>query len=151
MIIYPSTPEQAAILAEFLYLHAGVERMNGMRLVGWTEQENEKPAKLLMVVGLASFIGKTCQIHVAMEKGFHFTPKVMLERVFQHVFDEFKVQKLLGIVNSKNEKAMRYDLHLGFIEEHRIRGMHDNGGDIVILSMVREQCRYLKQEKVVLQ
>ena len=145
MIIYPTNAFQAKILADFMLAHAFTQPLADMHYVGWAEEEHGKPVKLQMVVGLGGFMGSVCNIHVAMAPGFHFTPKIMLERVFQHAFEEFKVKKLIGIVNSLNEKAMKYDLHLGFVEEHRIVGMHDDGGDIVILSMTPEQCRYLKR------
>jgi RimJ/RimL family protein N-acetyltransferase len=112
------------------------------KFIAWVEQSEIK-----MIVGLNAFLGKTCQIHVAMAPGYHFTPRAMMETVFEYVFNQLKVEKLLGIVNSTNEKAMRYDLHLGFKEEHRMVGMHDDGGDIVLLAMDRADCKYLKEKE----
>jgi hypothetical protein len=148
VIIYPTNAQQARILADFMQEHIGLAPSNDSYLLAWAEAEEGRPTKLQLVVALNSKTGSTMQIHVAMAPGFHFTPKIMLERVFEHAFNDFKIKKLIGIVNSLNEKALRYDFHLGFVEEFRMPGLHDDGGDIVILTMTPEQCRYLKKAKV---
>lgn len=145
MLVYPRTPEQANHLAALLERHAGVQKSTDLKVMGWVDPENLD--EVLMVVGFNSFIGKTCQIHVAMLNGFHSTPREVLRVAFSHAFDEFKVEKLIGIVNSKNERAMNYDFRLGFKEMFRMPGMHDHGGDIVMLVMTRGDCRYLQQKK----
>lgn len=146
MVIYPKTSVQADVLAAFLHKYAYVQPTPDMKCMAWVETVNGEEPQLGLVVGFNAFLGKTCQIHVAMAPGFHFTPKAMLREVFHHAFNTFGVTKLLGIVNSKNVKAMNYDLRLGFREEHRMPGLHDDGGDIVLLSMTREQCRYLERK-----
>jgi hypothetical protein len=145
VIIYPKTPDQANVLASFLHKHAHVAVSTDMKCMAWVETAG-KDAQLCLVVGFNAFMGSVCQMHVAMAPGYHFTPQEMLRATFDHAFNSFKVKKLIGIVNSKNEKAMKYDQHLGFVEEHRMPGLHDDGGDIVILSMTREQCKYLEKK-----
>lgn len=144
-VIYPRTPIQANILAKQLQDLAGVAPSTDAKLMAWAEADDKNEVQLRLIVGFNAFIGKTCQIHVAMTEGFHFTPKEMLREVFENAFNRFKVEKLIGIVNSKNEKAMNYDFRLGFVEEFRFPGMHDDGGDIVVLTMTRDQCRYLQK------
>lgn len=128
-------------MCAFLSAHALVQPTRDLRVIGWVTEN-----KLRMVVGLNAFIGGVCQIHVAMEPGYEFTPKAMLEYVFFEVFNVLKVKQLLGIVNSHNRKAMVYDKHLGFSEITRLPGMHDDGGDLVLLGMKAEDCRYLDKE-----
>ena len=145
MIIYPQNPQEEAAMMAFLSHFALVAPTADMKCIGW-----EEDGDLKMVVGLNAFIGAVCQIHVAMAKGFHFTPRALLTEVFDGAFNRFNVAKLIGIVNSLNVKAMRYDLHLGFKEEHRMVGMHDDGGDLVILSMSRTDCKYLNRKPLIL-
>ena len=140
MIAYPITPDQVRTMREFVRAHALTQPTDDMQCIGWFDPATEK---LLMVAAMNGFMGRICNIHIAMVPGFHFTPKAMLREVFAHAFDRLKLAKLVGLVNSNNTRAMRYDLHLGFVEEHRMPGMHDDGGDLVILSMTRAQCRYL--------
>lgn len=140
MIFYPQTYAEANELAEFMLERAYVQPTPDMKCMAWREG-----GKNLMVVAFNAFMGRVCQIHVAMADGFHFSPREFLRALFHHAFVTFGVRKLLGIVNSKNTRALRYDLHIGFVEEYRLHGLHDDGGDIVIVSMTPEQCRYLEK------
>jgi L-amino acid N-acyltransferase YncA len=139
MIVSPSTPQQWQALAAILHERAGVHPSADLRMLGWVS-DNE----LKMVVGFNAFIGKTCQMHVAMAEGFTFTPKAMLRACFDYAFNQAGCAMVLGVVNSQNEAAMRYDLHLGFKTLYALAGMHDEGGDIVLLGMTREECRFLE-------
>lgn len=141
MIIVPQTPEQLNELYQFLRTHSYVQWSNGLRLVGWESND-----KLQMVVGMDGKVGRVAQLHVAMAEGFKYTPKEMLRTVFEGVFSQ--VDQILGVVNSLNTKAMDYDLHLGFTEIARLPGMHDDGGDLVILGMKAYECRYLRKEEL---
>ena len=139
MIVRPSNESEWNVLVEFIQKHAHVARSDDLHMFGWVSQD-----QLKMVVALGGFLGKVCQIHVAMLPGFNYTPKLLLNTVFAFVFDECGVEKLIGIVNSKNRAAMKYDLHLGFEEEYRMEGVHDDGGDLVILTMPRGRCVYVE-------
>lgn len=143
MIVVPRNKQEWEVATQFLALHAHVVPSFETKILGWVEQDHLKIA-----VGFTGFMGKVCQIHVAMAPHYHFAPRAMLEATFDYAFNQLKREKLIGIVNSLNTKAMRFDTHLGFTEEHRLEGMHDDGGDIVILSMHRDACRYLTNKKV---
>lgn len=142
MIVIPQTPKEWHVATTFLGYHSGVAPSADMKIIGWEEQNSLK-----LVVGFNGIMGKVCQIHVAMADGYHFTPRAMLEATFEYAFNQLGREKIIGVVNSKNEKALRYDLHLGFVEEHRMPEMHDDGGDIIILGMLKSQCRYLTRQE----
>lgn len=140
MIVTARTPEEWRVLTGFLRHYAGVVPSAEMQCIGWVSDEEKK---LAIVVGLDGFIGKIAHIHVAYAEGWHFTPRLLLREVFRYAFITAKREMLVGVVNSRNEKAMRMDLHLGFREVTRLPGMHDNGGDVVLLAMKKAECRYL--------
>lgn len=139
MIVIPRNEQQRAIMFELMRA-AGVCDSPELIMIGWVTE-----GKLVMVVGLDTFIGKTCHIHVSIAKGYTYTPKHMLEFVFMKAFEN--VSMLVGVVNSNNEAAMKYDKHLGFEESMRFEGMHEDGGDMVILTMRKDQCRYLNMKE----
>jgi len=149
MMAFPNNQQQEMILAAFMEKHALIRHTSDAKYIGWVNANPLSP-ELLGAVCFNTFLGATCQLHVAMKDDYHYTPREMLSTVMDIAFNRFNVAKLLGVVNSRNEKAMRFDKHLGFVEEYRMQGMHDNGGDIVIFSMTRTQCRYLRQSKVIL-
>ena len=141
MIFAPQTAQQYRALAEFIRERAHVQPTLDTQYIAWVDPGSQS---FKMVVAMNGFIGKTCQIHVAMRNDFNFTPRKLLEAVFDYTFNTAGRELLVGVVNSKNEAAMRYDKHLGFVESHRFPGVHDDGGDLVIFTMTRDQCRYLK-------
>jgi hypothetical protein len=52
------------------------------------------------------------------------------------------VEVIYGPVESTNKKALEFDKKIGFTEHTRLKGAIP-GGDLVILSMYRGQCRWL--------
>ena len=49
-------------------------------------------------------------------------------------------------VASNNIKSLKFVKHIGFIEQHRLKDVHGDGIDNVILEMTRETCNYLLKE-----
>jgi L-amino acid N-acyltransferase YncA len=125
-------------MARFLHTHAFVHPSADLKLMGWLSD-----GRLALVVGFNGFIGKVAQIHVAYAEGWNYTPRKMLREVFRYAFNTAGREMLIGVVNSKNVRAMRMDIHLGFTERFRLPGMHDDGGDLVVLGMDKSECRYL--------
>jgi len=142
VIVSPTNAEQWQTMAQFLREHANVQPSLDLRMVGWLSE-----GQLVIVVGFNAWIGSVCQIHMAFDRNWHFAPRQLLREVFRYAFIDAKREMLIGIVNSKNERAMRMDLHLGFTEVTRLPGLHDDGGDIVVLGMRKDQCRYLQDQE----
>lgn len=143
MILAPQSPEQWSLLARYLAERVGIVPSADLKLMAWVEPNKGDADKgeIKMVVGFNGFLGRVCQMHVAMEPGFHFTPKAMLRECFAFAFEN--CDRVIGVVNSNNEAAMKYDLHLGFKELYRMPELHDDGGDIVILGMDQKDCKWL--------
>ena len=137
MIVLPKDQYEWHTLASFLQ-RAGVQPSPDLRVIGWVSEN-----RLAIVVGLNGFLGSLAQIHMAYAPDWHFTPRALLGEVFRYAFTQEKREMLIGVVNSKNTKALRMDLHLGFKELYRLPGMHDDGGDLVLLGMTKDNCRYL--------
>ena len=61
---------------------------------------------------------------------------------FMHPFVQWKLRRVTGLVPAKNTKALRFDLHLGFVREGYLRNALPDD-DIIVLGMLREECIYL--------
>ena len=61
---------------------------------------------------------------------------------FYYPFEQLKVNKILGLVESTNLDAQQLDEHLGFCLEATLKDAAPNG-DLLIYSMTRDQCRWL--------
>lgn len=102
----------------------------------------EKDGRLQAGVLYDQFNGRSVCMHVAIEERIS---REYTRVCFDYPFNQLGVNKVLGLVDSTNEKALRFDKHLGFVEEARIAGAGKTG-DLVILTMTRQQCRWIKGE-----
>ena len=87
------------------------------------------------------FTGGCIFMHQA---GFHkrWLAGNMLWIVFDYPFNQLKVSKVAGTINSANEDLLDFNRRLGFKEEGRIKGAYPNG-DMLVLTMDRASCRWL--------
>lgn len=99
--------------------------------------------KIRGVVGFDAWNGASCEMHVAGEG--NWVTRELLRAVFDYAFGVAGLNVLIGMVPSTNERALRFDRHIGFEEVGRIRDGAP-GGDLVILQLRRENCRYLESE-----
>jgi L-amino acid N-acyltransferase YncA len=84
--------------------------------------------------------GASIHMHVAITGRFN---REALWYAFHYPFIELGVKKIIAPVHSTNTKALRLDHHFGFITEAIIKDAAPNG-DLHLLTMTKEQCRYLK-------
>jgi RimJ/RimL family protein N-acetyltransferase len=102
----------------------------------------EKAGRLVAGVVFDNYRGASICIHVAAEGG-HWLTREFLRAVFDYAFNAAKVNKLIGPVDSTNESARRFDEHLGFVPEAILTGA-GRTGDLILYTMTRQQCRFLK-------
>lgn len=104
--------------------------------IGFAEGE-----RLIAGVLYDNYNGASICMHVAGE-GKRWMTREYLRICFDYPFNQLKVRKVIGLVPSSTPEVVAFDKNLGFIEEHRIRDAHPRG-DLVILSMTKQQCRFL--------
>lgn len=100
-----------------------------------------KDGQLLGGTIFQGYTGASIEMHVA---GFdpHWISKSLIFVTFGYPFLQLGCLKVIGRVAENNKQALEFDLKLGFIEEARIRDVYPEG-DLLILTMRRDQCRWL--------
>ena len=97
--------------------------------------------RLLGGVVFQKFTGASIRMHMAS-----FDPHAMnrdiLWVVFHYPFAQLGCSVLLGEIPSGNTKALDINRRLGFKEVARIEGAYPDG-DLVVMAMRREDCRWL--------
>lgn len=86
--------------------------------------------------------GRSCLIHVAVDSGCPLVPEYVFS-CFDYPFNQLGLIKLIGLVDSTNDRAIRLDKHLGFHLEATLKDAAPKG-DLLIFSMTREQCKWLR-------
>ena len=141
MVVLPKTEELKNVARTILHEKAHVTPSHDLKTIIWLD----KDSSIRWVVGYNAWIGRTAQIHVASMGGSKYLPREFTASVFDYVFNAHDVDIVFGVVNSLNELAMKMDLRLGFKEKQRWQGMHDDGGDLVLLEMHKNDCRWLRK------
>jgi len=96
-----------------------------------------------------NYTGASIEVHVA---GFspNWLCREFLWVVFDYAFNQLKVSKTFGLVSSKNQRALAFDYKLGFKYVTTVPG-YFRDGNLVIVDMDRETCRWLAYEPRTLQ
>jgi len=93
------------------------------------------------VVAYTNFQDKSCCMHNGALVP-NWINKDLLWACFDYPFNKLGVKVILATVSSNNEEALKLNRHLGFIDKAYIEDAHIDG-DLVILAMRREDCRWL--------
>lgn len=101
----------------------------------------EEQGELIAGVLYDHWNGKSIAMHVA-GIGSRWMTRQFLWFCFDYAFNHAGADKVLGLVSSANEEALNFDEHLGFVTEAVISDACRDG-DLVILTMTKEQCRWL--------
>jgi RimJ/RimL family protein N-acetyltransferase len=102
----------------------------------------EKNGELVAGVVFESFTGTAANIHVA-GIGRYWMNRAILFATFDYAFRQLKLKRLTGLVEAVNERALAFDLNLGFEIEARMVDAVPSG-DVLILRMTPDNCRFLR-------
>jgi RimJ/RimL family protein N-acetyltransferase len=83
-------------------------------------------------------------MHVAAEPGARWLTRDYLRACFAYPFLICGLKRVSGYVDACNKAARRFDEHLGFREEARLRAAAADGGDVILYVMWRDECRFLE-------
>lgn len=112
------------------------------------------PYTALGLMNQAGMIIAGCVYQNYTKRDIHMHAAALLDRrwlnrhflgeCFRYPFEQLDCHRVTGLVPSKNQDAQRFDEHLGFVYEGKIRGILPDGDDLIIYGMLREECRFLK-------
>lgn len=118
-------------LADAVFEHEMVQALGCMRdkqLVGGVVYSNANKA--------------SCEMTVA---GLYpgWLTREFLMASFHYPFCQLELIKVLGLVRSDNQRALDFDHKLGFTLETKVTDVYGHGIDCIIMSMRREECKWL--------
>lgn len=101
-----------------------------------------RDGKLLGGAVYSGYTGASIGMHVA---GFcdDWMCRDALWASFHYPFDQLGVKKIFGQVPATNSKALEFDRKIGFKIETIIKDVYLDG-DLVLMSMTKDECRWLK-------
>ena len=109
---------------------------SGATGLGWV-----KDGKIVAGVMYEEFteasIHATIVVEEPMTKGF-------VHKIFDYPFNQLGVDKIIVQANTSNAESVNLAKRLGFTEEGMIKGAYLDG-DRIILTMTKDECRWLKE------
>lgn len=84
-------------------------------------------------------------MHVASDGTKQWLRREYLWTCFDYPFNQARVSRVTGLVGEGNIEARRFDEHLGFKLETRLKGAHPTG-DLLVYVMWRDDCKWLREK-----
>lgn len=105
----------------------------------------ERRGELVAVVVFDDFTKAGCAMSVASDGSSHWLNRGYLAALFAYPFIQLGMRRVTSAVASKNTASYGFCLHLGFVVEGVCRDALPDD-DLVIMGMLRAECRYLPKE-----
>lgn len=116
-------------------LHASMG-MQGLGLI--------KDEEMIAGVLFDDYNGSNMWMHVAAMPGRRWMTRDFLYATFAYPFLQLNLKRLSGWVEADNLDARRFDEHIGFKQEAVLKQAGRNGVDVIVYSMFKEDCRFIK-------
>lgn len=87
-------------------------------------------------------VNATCHIAVTRPGKSFFR---LLEHAADYAFNHCKLKRLTGMVPTSKQDVLAFDKHMGWEEEFVMKSAAFDGGDLHVLAMWPDRCRWLKR------
>jgi hypothetical protein len=93
---------------------------------------------------VSGLLGRAVSVHMA-GRDAHWCSRDLMWMLFDYIFNRLDALKAVALLDSTNALAVSQDLRAGFVLEAVVRDIYDAPhGHLLILTMTRAQCRWLK-------
>ncbi len=124
-----------------------MQRVGGAFVPGWDHTvSSHQNGRQVGGFALCSFLGASITAHMAGEAPGWCTP-TLLWMVFDYAFNQLRCLKVLAPVRSDNSKALAINLRGGFRLETVVRDVYAPRVHMMVLSMKRETCPWLRVDR----
>jgi RimJ/RimL family protein N-acetyltransferase len=106
----------------------------------------EEDGKLIAGVVYNEYNHVNINMHVASLGNKRWMTREYLWMCFDYPFNQLKVKRITAFIEDENKDAIRFDEHLGFKYEARMKDAYVNG-DILIYVMRQEDCRFIGMKR----
>lgn len=101
-----------------------------------------KDNKIIAACVLDNWTHTSCQIHIAIDDPIAIKHG-FLHEICDYVFNTCKRIMVLGLTPSNNEKALRFNDHVGMKEIGVLKDAYDEGVDFIVTRMYKTECRWI--------
>jgi RimJ/RimL family protein N-acetyltransferase len=119
------------------------QRIDEQRFEGAIGIGLEEDGELIAGVVFNMYTGPSICMHVAAVPGKRWMTREYLWRCFAYPFVQLGCHRITGLVRVDNLEAQKFDEHLGFKREGLLRRACDDGTDMILYGMLRDECVYI--------
>lgn len=123
---------------DFVSRQMPVSAVAGMKGLGLV-----RDGEMLAGVLYEGFNGQNVWMHVAAQPGGRWMTRKFLWACFDYPFNDLGAKRVSAYVNASNKVARKLDDHIGFKQEAVLKGAAEDGGDVILYAMWREDCKYV--------
>ena len=120
----------------------GIAFFNDARAIGWGAVDD-----IRAVAVYERWTGNDCCVHLVSDNRAGWLSRTFIHAGFHYPFAIAGLRRITGLVPASNTRALRLNLHFGYRREGVLRHGAEDGGDIVVMGMLREECRFIKSER----
>jgi len=102
---------------------------------------NFKDGKISCVVVFHNQKLSGCEVSIVSERGLS---KGFIEIVFGYAFQLAKLRRLSALIEISNQESINLVERLGFVREGLLRHAADNGNDLYVYGMLKEECKWVR-------
>lgn len=118
----------------------GVKFRPDSKAIGWGDDDD-----IRAVAVFDDFSECDCNMHLATRNTGHDLSRSFFVAAFSFPFVQLKLNRVTGMVPTKNKKAFNLNIKMGFVLEGIARKAIIND-DLYILGMLREECRFIPKK-----
>lgn len=108
----------------------------------------EEDGRLIAGVVYTDYTNRNMFVHLAAEPGARWMTRRFLGVGFRYPFMQVGVDRITGWTEDSNEVAKKFNEHMGYTEEARLKGAARDGSDVVLYVMWKKDCKYLEDRYV---
>jgi len=102
-----------------------------------------REGKIIACVVYDEFKKGQCQMSVASDGGKRWLSREYLVRVFAYPFLQCGLHRVYSLISIENWQSLKLCRGLGFIQEGLLRQAGEKHEDMMLLAMLRHECRFL--------
>lgn len=128
-------------LIEWAGARLGISFFSDARAIGWGSDE-----AIRAVAIYERWSSNDCCVHLVSDQRPGWLSRRFLAAGFHFPFVSAGLRRITGLVPAANTAAIRLNRHFGYRQEGVLRAASDDGGDLIIMGMLREECRFIERE-----
>jgi len=99
--------------------------------------------KIYAMVGWDRWTPNSVEAHIVVANPRGMTKQFLVE-IFKYAFITANKKLIVGITRGNNEESLEFNRRVGFTEKYRIVDGWEDGVDMVVQEMRKDECRWIR-------